>query len=312
MIFEKKYRMRGKALIFALSLLAFSAALSKSYAATDRAEPFETRSMQIWGKSVGYQFVLKNDATVKFDGEAFTKELNGQKTPYIVLNKAFFKKEAQEIFHKFEKSDFKSAAPTDSNLVELENNLLILKVSQNEIPKIDATIKASLMDLKNALQQLAWSELYHNSVEKTSDHKAAEAMFVEEFAKVRMNTIEYHEVAHLLDLQSGAYAQDSGFEKFSELNAFYSELTYGSNPRDVVEQAIAGLIDEMNRGKMIDYSVIKVATVLKYLKNSSKVASANGGLGTLAKVEKSDFILAGQNLYQKNSEPSKLALANLR
>jgi hypothetical protein len=129
----------------------------------------------------------------------------------------------------------------------------------------------------------------------------------------RLKTIELHEVSHLIDMRGVEDIQGEAFERFTELNAFYTELAFGSNPHDVMAQGLAGLLDELRQGRPVDYSIQKVATVLHFLKKCPVwgKTSPSGSLPTrclelLATLKKSDFILAGKELYQPEFSRSSL------
>jgi hypothetical protein len=316
----KSIEFRGKCLLFLAALLVSSPFLSLRFANAGTQEGFAPRSLEIWGRAVQYQFILKNDSHLKYDGEAYTKKIHGQKISYVVLNKTYFKNEADEIFQRLEGSeDLLPTSPSHDQLTGLETNLLAYKSSQENVPGMKEDLQLALRDLQKTLEQLAWLTLYQSSIKRTSSRKDAQRMFEEGFSLARLDTIEHHEAAHLLDLQDQPNNQNSEFEKFSELNAFYTELAYGSNPQDVIAQAIAGLIDEMNQGKIVDFSTLKVATVIQFLKhypglskNFDKGPMSRSCLAILTDIQNHDWSLAGKELYQKNQANLKVALANPR
>jgi hypothetical protein len=278
------------------------------------------RYLKVWDHLVQYQFLIKEDPKAMNDGEAFTKNVKSQTISYVVLNKAFFEKEARGLFKRFTQSESLASfqnSSTERSWIDLEKNILSLKNLNHPIPSLDSATQLSLKNLQSFLEKTAWLEAYHASLKNTSSSQEAEERFVEFFTKTRMNTIEYHEAAHLIDLLQAGDRKKFDFKRFTELNAFYAELTYGENPHDVMSQAIAGLIDEMGQGKTVDYSIEKVIAVLKFLKECPRFAKAFRGplqkccLEILAKLTRSDFILAGKELHHQNLRGISAILASL-
>lgn len=276
-----------------------------------------SRQLEIFGKTVDYQLVLKKDPRLTYDGEAYAKEIHGENIYFAVLNQAFFEKEAHLLFQRFANSPTSAASSLPAkSLTSLETELVALRNASEPIPMADATRKAALRDLQVQLERLAWFELYEESLQTAVNNKEAERLFSEQFTRIRLETIERHEVAHLLDLKENLINSGAHFEKYSELNAFYAELAYSARPLDVMAQALAGLIDELNRGQVVDQSLTKVATVLEFIKKCPRFAKlfpkgpmAKCCLEILAQIQNPDFILVGQQLYHKNQQ-FKLALAD--
>ncbi len=277
----------------------------------------DLRSRELWGNKIDYQFILQNDSSARVDGEAFVKNVKGQKVNVVILNKAFFKKEAEELFHRLEKS-ISSEPPSPEKLLGLEKDLLALRNSTNAVPAMDSALVQALKELQKNLEAMAWKGLYQEATANASGRKDMEARFVESFTQARLQTIEIHELAHLVDLQETGNTEGADFQKFTELNAFYSELAFGSHPQDVMAQAIAGMIDEMKQGKRVDHSIAKVASVVEFLKSCPKMRKdfqrgplPSCCLAALTKIQNSDFVMAGRTLYQKSQKTKGLLLANL-
>ncbi|GEM_PF-6116006 len=246
--------------------------------ASDSSPEGENRVLPVWGRHIQYQRIVTKDPHVSFDGEAYSKIKKGERIYYIVLNTAFFEKQAKKLFQNFsQKQDL---------AVILAAPLHVL----NKLEKNDKDEKA-LTDLRSSIEQLAWVRLYRSSLAGAPSRAKAEENFVQEFIRIRMKTIEYHEAAHLLDLSEKIDHESKAFAKYTELNAFYAELVHGDNPYDVMFQAVSGFIDEMKQNKNVDYSIEKVRTVLHYLSAHLKDSD---------KVTQSDLKVAGEVLYRQN------------
>ncbi len=254
----------------------------------------ETRQQVLWNQPVNYQFSVTENPNLSYDGEAYQKMIEGKIVNFVMMNKVFFEREAKDLFRRLNQND------KTQDIKPLESEILSLNLVSGKTAKINEKTKATLKNLNAALELLAWRELHRESLNSTPSEDAAEKLFIEKFTQSRMKTIEYHEVAHLLDLARDANRETPQFEKFSELNAFYTELAYGDNPLDTVAQAVTGLIDELNRGKMVDYSTDKIGSILRFF---------NSNLGILATLEKSQLKDAGRNLYQKNQDSSPTQIA---
>src|SRR5262249_838729 len=169
--------------------------------------------------------------------------------------------------------------------------------------------EGELKKIEDTLEDLAWREAYQRAWQGAAPREAAERAFVAEFVQIRLFTIERHEGAHLLDLQNnslkpGAKREDS-FQKFTELNAFYTELANSPNPLDALTQAVAGLLDEIRQAKSVDFSLEKVTTLLDFLKRCPRFAGqfkqahlSKSSLQALAQLKTEDFKFAGHELYQ--------------
>lgn len=301
-----------KAAVCLVTLIALAFPPLFAAAATqDGHEGSETRQLDLWNQRVSYQYSVVQNNTLSYDGEAYQKIIAGETVNFVVLNSAFFKREAQELLKRFRQNDYSSPEKllnSSENFLRLENKLLALEKSPREIPSLDKGILASLKKLKASLEYLAWHDFYRETLAEASSMKQAEKIFIRRFTESRLKTIEYHEAAHILDLsKADSKTQTPDFEKFSELNAFYTELVYGDNPLDVMAQAITGLIDEGKRGEMVDFSIVKVATVLKFLndcpdfpRNFKNGPLKKSCLEILANLQKSTFQMAGKKLYVQN------------
>src|SRR5262249_16796858 len=155
-------------------------------------------------------------------------------------------KEAAQLFQRFENPVAARDNTSTEKLEALEKDLSGLTTAE-AVPTADAPLKAALKELQLQLEDLAWHPLYEAALQDAKDKKAAQRRFADQFTQIRLDTIERHEVAHLIDLKENSTPSDPHFEKYSELNAFYTELAYGARPKDVMAQALSGLIDELNR-----------------------------------------------------------------
>src|SRR5262245_4994188 len=269
------------------------------------------KTLNIWGSEIHYRLLIQTDSHVDFDGRAFIQNDQGRKTPCVVLNNAFFEKEASALFRRFRRhrTDLASVETvTHPELMNFEDRLL--KSKNPSLPSsslLTPSLKNSLKKLQTSLEDIAWFQTYQRSLENSSTLEEAERQFVEQFSAQRMKTIEYHEATHLYDMQRSEDIESPAFKRFTEANAFYAELVYGDNPHDVMAQALAGVLDELNRGKVVDYSVDKVLSVLRFLKQCPRFAEliksepfSKCCLEMIAKVKRSDFISAGKELYRSH------------
>jgi len=269
------------------------------------------KSLNIWGSEIYYRLLIKADARLSFDGKAFIQNDQGKKIPYVVLNTAFFEKEASALFQRFRQSRTALASvetTADPELMKFEKSLLKSKnPSRPFSSSLTPSLKNSLKSLQTSLEDMAWFQVYKDSVEDSATLEEAKRRFVRQFSARRMKTIEFHEATHLYDMQRSGNIESPAFKRFTEANAFYAELVYGDNPHDVMAQALAGVLDELNRGKVVDYSVDKVLSVLRFLKQCPRFAEliksepfSKCCLEMIAKVKRSDFISAGKELYRSH------------
>lgn len=280
------------------------------------------RTLQIWDTQITYQFELKNDPQWPSDGESFKKMLKGQPVYHVVLNKAFFRKEAEQLFQQFEKIPKDPFTKNRSDFPEwnqFEQDLLSIQDSPFKVK--DPRIKNTLQELKEKLEHLAWFKVYEKSVKESASRKEAQEIFLQQFTLLRDKTIEYHEAAHLIDLMqvSSQESHSTEFEKYTELNAFYTELAYSENPYDSMAHAVVGLLDEIDQTKIRDYSIEKVSTLLRFLKECprfAKLLSPRHNMApccfeVLTKMTSQDFIFVGHALYRKNLSNLRQNLASL-
>src|SRR5262249_54412216 len=143
---------------------------------------------------------------------------------------------------------------------KLEANLEMLRQPTSTDSQTRTRFEGELQGIENTLEEVAWRETYRSAWQDNASREMAVRNFVAEFVRVRMFNIERHEAAHLLDLQNNPFKiakRDDSYEKFTELNAFYTELAYSPNPLDVMAQAASGLLEEMRQKKQVDYSLEK-------------------------------------------------------
>jgi hypothetical protein len=151
----------------------------------------------------------------------------------------------------------------------------------------------------------AWRGLFQNSLEKTASLKKAEELFVKAFIASRMRTIHFHEAAHIIDCSKTTDRETTKFKRYSELNAFYTELAYSENPKDVLAQTLVGVLDELKQGKSVDFSIEKLTSLLNYLQNKKT------GSTPLAQAKNQDFHEAGHFLYISHTKAPGLTLPSL-
>jgi hypothetical protein len=274
-------------------------------ARADLASNGEQKSLLIWDKKVQYQLLIQSDPKAVYDGESFARLKDGVETRFVVLNPAFSEKEGRELFHRLSCKTKTFTFAANPALENLEKKFLSEDLSDKILRK-DRSLRKALVILQCHLEQSAWAELKARALRESPSRREAELRFVQYFEKVRMKSVEIHEVAHLIDLEENGDDPSLDFDRYTELNAFFSELAYGSNPQDVMAQALAGVIDEMEDGKSTDYSSFKVANVLKILKQDPRFREGFpeplSGWSLLMKVKNSDFSEAGKSLYRDNRQ----------
>jgi hypothetical protein len=263
-----------------------------------------------------YRLVSRESPHVDFDGEAFYRREENRSVPMVVLNRAFFQREAESLFQRFEKDsegESEGIHLTSRDWKTLEERLL--RLDPAKYPKFSRSDRESLESLRLALEGRAWRPLFERTREETSSRRERLSRFVEGFTSIRLETIEHHEVSHLLDLSQASDPDAPGFNHFTELNAFFTELAYGSNPHDVMAQAMTGLLDELRRGRPVDYSAAKVAAVLRFLRDCPQRGNFPSGrslaepcLERLAKIQKNEWVLVGKSLYRPLAPTRHLAV----
>ena len=227
------------------------------------------KTATLWGHTVSYRFIPINNERVRYDGTAYVAaDKKGNRENRLVLNSAFFKKEAELIFGDFEKQP----NPSIGLRVDLAEFIAVLSSAEQRLGEGDGLkgdqkkkLLTHLRDLEHQLQYAAWYGIYKRSKDEND--------FARAFAEVRASTIEYHELSHLRDeLEWAGLAgpdspelkrDDAVFWNQTEVRAFLTELAYGSNPRDSIFQAVTGGIQEIERGKNMDFSIQKLNSVLK-------------------------------------------------
>ncbi len=266
----------------------------------------------------------KKNPNVDFDGEASFEIVNGQKIFRVVLNPVFFEREARNLFRRLAREKEESVrggfGVNNESLLQLEKHLSEMGHDGKSFAKLPLDPRTELKMVQQGLEKLAWQGLFEDCRKNAKSNKEAEKNFVQKFTQERMATIERHEAAHVLDLKTAdGKMNEEDFAKFTELNAFYTELAFGSNPLDVMSQAISGLIDEMGKGKPIDFSVDKVATVIRFLKKCPRFASRFSNkkmpkccLEMLADLTHQEFHFAAKELYRNNYRSLKPILVSLR
>ena len=273
-----------------------------------RAEPEERgepKSLFLWNKEIQYQLLLHPDSKATFDGESFARVKEGTTTHFVVLNPAFLEKEGRELFHRLSLQAKNKIFEPSPALVSLEKKVLS-QDSSCKIPRKDRSIRKALEILQSSLEDSAWAPAWLEAVRGSATKKEAEVRFVQHFTKERLATLEVHEVAHLIDLEDHGDDGSPNYDRFTELNAFFSELAYSSNPKDVMAQALSGLIDEMDEGKATDYSGSKVGQVLSFLNKNLSSHPRNQGFScgwkNLTHLNNPDFAEAGKALYLENHQ----------
>ncbi len=242
------------AIFSAILLACLTGSLSAAAAAP------EVRTRQFDGLSLEYRLQIENNPRVAYDGQAFVRTVGEKRIYTVLLNRAYFQREGGEIFDRLSKKSEPQRVREESNegIAALEGDWLSL----GRIPV------AELRALQIRLENAAWRDLHERCVAAHASARKARKDFVQAFARARLASIEEHEVSHLIDLARGGDETSPAFARETELKAFYAELARGGNPLDSMSQALAGLLDEVRRGRTVDYSREKVAAVLRFLRAS--------------------------------------------
>lgn len=312
-------------LFFAISLVFGFAATGHAKSLTNSKNLYEEKTLQIWDQDVQYQYLAKKNPKVDFDGETSFEIVNGQKIFRVVINAVYFEREAKALFRRFlrdkEQSVRVSLDVDNEELFQLEKHLSQLDQGKESFAKLPFDPRMELRAVQQTLEKLAWQGLFEDCRKNAKSLKEAERKFVEKFSQDRIATIERHEAAHVLDLKKATKSdtEQEGFARFTELNAFYTELAFGSNPLDVMSQAIAGLVEELDKGKPVDFSVAKVASVISFLKRCPRFASRFSAkkmpkccLEMMGEFTHKDFQLTATELYRKNYQGFKPIFVSLR
>lgn len=212
----------------------------------------QEKKASLWGETFSYQLVILTKKNAIYDGKAFTVERGAKKIRRVVLNNAFFEKEGLELWNEFIKGTPPSLAGSPP-LMEFLDKLKSFNGSEIN------NLVDQLTILKNQLQYASWYDVYQQA-------KGDKKKFVKQFVKLREETIEYHELSHLLDeirLERRKGSTDEKFAQDTELRAFLTELVYGENPRDSLWQVVSGVLAEIKMSSVSDYSIHKLVEVLE-------------------------------------------------
>lgn len=204
----------------------------------------------------------------------------------MVINTAFFEKEAKELWTSFQNKKNLS--------YDLSPNLMSFLDRLNKNHG-DQSLITDLLELKAQLQQAAWLDTYQKVLQKNKNAFQAKKDFIKIFRQTRIQTITWHELSHLLDEKQGQTSQ-------SEVKAFLTELVYGQNPQDVLWQLISGVVDEVEKGNAMDDSIQKLKDVLMAAHNMPWLAQGEQVcfLCFLSKKQVQEIALWA---YQKKTEP---------
>jgi len=281
----------------------------------------ELHALKIWDQTIVYRRILESDPQLDLDGESFIEDDGGRNIPYAVLNRAFLRQEARQLFVQLEKyKGHKTPSfPRTEKLKKIGEDLLAKKEGLLKSSAENLELKLTLERFQDALELAAWKKAFSDSWRQASSRKDAENKFVERVSEIRMATVERHEAAHLLDLAHGGERDNPDFDRFTELNAYFTELAYGKNPKDVFAETINGLVEELERGESVDFSLDKVLATLQLIKNDRRFSLAcpkswaQCYLKTLVRFTPKDFMLAGQALYHGQMQQQRVvSLAMVR
>ncbi|EKD42822.1 MAG: hypothetical protein ACD_73C00005G0002, partial [uncultured bacterium] len=221
----------------------------------------------LWNQTISYELVTIQKNRVGYDGLSFITHRGKKTINRAVINTINFKKEALAIWKDFEKNPNQFSG-TVISLADLIRHLEVVHddgwgtshMQKRDLLKIMA-------ELEKQLQYVSWYGAYHRIRENSPNGNKAQKEFISEFEKTRKQTIEYHELSHLVDAtNSGETVLETGKSnlsgELSEVRAFITELAYGQNPADTLWQMVAGVIDEINQGQNVDSSIFKMKLVL--------------------------------------------------
>lgn len=239
--------------------------------------PFSYASVQqkeatLWGETFSYQLVILTKSNVSYDGKAFTIKSGAKKIRRVVLNNAYFEKEANELWNSFLNGTNPSLVGSPQLMAFLAQ-LKSLHGNNNSSYLLD-----QLVLLKRQLQYASWYDIYKKKLEQTKNSSQAKKEFKKEFIQLRMATIEAHELSHLLDeihLEQGQGKADEQFAHDTEVKAFLTELVYGANPRDSLWQVVTGALDEIKAVGPSDDSIHKLTQFLETARNVSWIPHGN-------------------------------------
>lgn len=257
-------------------VLAFVIVAGTSFAVTETAQASQARKVKIlWGEEIAYELTTVKSGRVSYDGTAYVaRNENGEPANKVVLNTAFFEKEAAEIWDFFSSG----ATPAPSAMTDRSDLAALLIDIEKKISDGNGLtggerrgILAELELLDRELRIAAWHPVYLKATRARGNTAAARRYFIQLFSDIRKSTIELHELSHLLDerrardFASAGWAETEKrrFVRDSEIRAFITELAYGCNPRDSLWQAVSGVEHEVREGRDVDASLSKFADVLR-------------------------------------------------
>lgn len=292
--------------IFLSGLLLFAVNCSASAAVPGRDGE---KSLSLWGQEVRYRLTHEHNARLSYDGKALAPSEARGHFNQVVLNVAFLKPEAEDLFNRMWRAGIsfpRGGGPLlPKGISRLEKRLL-------QGRSLSPRDYKNLHQIKESLEWSAWAGVFQGCAGQFPEREKAQACFLENFSRIRLEAIEYHEVSHLLDLSRKKNIRNTGeFGRDSELNAFFTELAYGANPLDVMAQALAGCLEEARLGKGVDDSTLKLQKVLGFL--AKKPHGVPGGvLIGLAETPRADFVAVGRGLYSPIPSSPTASLASLR
>lgn len=234
----------------------------------------EQKTAFIWGKTISYELQMIHNPAVKYDGEAYIRMGN-----HVVLNTAYIRKEAEGLWDTFQSSS-KPAWQDSLSLQEVLASLTLLNHRDTFSHQLSSSEKKKLLSTLEKLEAhfayAAWYPTYRQTTGKEA--------FVRSFIRTRKNAILYHELSHLVDQEEWGAKKHPGnvlrnanlFAFHTEVRAFLAELAYGDNPHDVLWQVLTGVVEELQNGQNIDYSIRKLTGVLHYAENAETMTSLNG------------------------------------
>ncbi len=211
----------------------------------------QTKRAEIWGRPIEYQRVVLKNNKVDYDGKSFVVKQGEETINRVVINTAFFEKEADAIWKNFERK--KGGIHHSPDLMTFLNRL---QSGDHH------SLLADLLELKEQLEWAAWHPLYEEIRRGEENETKARKTFVRRFRETRMKTVEWHELSHLLD-EMGGIKKEEREAQATEVKAFLTELVYGDNPQDSFWQVVATVASEIRKGENIDYSLNKLQGVLE-------------------------------------------------
>lgn len=227
---------------------------------------FQRKEAVIWGEKLSYVIETVKRNGVDYDGmTSVYKGPDGRPSFRLVLNAANLSREAQQLWEEFRKNPKPSQVKTGPLLPFIEDlGGMNRKIHDRQSFSLDQRKKmlTELKTLEQGLKYSAWYSVYESSSSRQD--------FVRQFVQIRLATIEFHELSHLLDEIKGergktkTASRDMGkFAHQTEVRAYLTEMAYGSNPQDVLWQVVSGVLQETREGKNTDYSIQKLMDTLQ-------------------------------------------------